>query len=381
VERTAVPVEEYSPLQMRLMEQSGLTPSQLNTPRLIAHLKERKGYVVHGKVLGYYLRKGMRVSRFECGIRFRQEAWLKPYISDLMEERRRAQHQFEVASYKQMSNSAYGQLLRNPRHDRSVELVRTRRRFRKLVAQPTFKSFTIHGEDLVAVERSPSKIMMDNLVAAGASVLDFSKQTMNELYWKFKDQFKERMTTLMSDTDSFGLEITSEDLVGELASLSSILDTSGLPSDHPLYSKERERVPGLLKLEYATSHILRFAGIRPKVYCLDLEEHDKKKKKQIYKCKGVQKGALARSVTFEDYKRCIFEDTVKRVTFASIRTDGQHRIYTMEQTKAALRNFDNKRYLQDDGINTRAFGYNPLDEEDEIMAELEDTLWDLLQEQ
>lgn len=234
-----------------------------------------------------------------------------------------------------------------------MEIVRTAERFRKLVGRPNFKSFTLFGEDLVAVESTPSVIRLDNLPASGLTILDTSKVTMLRLYWRLKGQFGSRMKVLFTDTDSFGVEITSNSIHEELSAIKDILDTSGLPRDHPLYDPSRSRQPGYLKIEYGHTDILAFAGIRPKCYCLDLGPTET----VVMKCKGIQSAALYRSVSFEDYKNCIFKNVLKEVTCCSLRTDGKHHVYTMQQRKWALRNFDQKRYILPDGIHTRAFGY------------------------
>lgn len=263
-----------------------------------------------------------------------------------------------------MSNSIYGQLLRNPRKDRNIELVRTAKRFRKLLAKPTSTGFTIFGDDLVAVERKPAVIRMKNLPAAGVAVLDLSKRLMMDLYWRLKNQLGDRMTLLFTDTDSLAIHVETPDLVGELRPLMDILDTSSLPKDHPLYDETFARCQGRLKIEYGAHDIVRFAGVRAKCYALDLEHAGGGS--VVYKAKGVQKGALKRSVTFEDYKRCVFESVSKFVTFHTIQTDRRHHLFTLRQTKVALQNFDNKRFIEPCGVKTRAFGYNPPDEQAEV---------------
>ncbi|KAE8741577.1 hypothetical protein FOCC_FOCC012870 [Frankliniella occidentalis] len=352
VERCQVPERWLSPYQQGLAQH--LSKGQLQEPKLIAHLGPRRNYVVHGTVLSLYLRLGLRVTKFHRGVEYVQKAWLKPYIEDLMRERQRTQLPFEQQAFKQLSNSTYGYLLRNPRSDRQVEIVRTPRRMRKLAAKPNFKSFTIFGEDLVAVEKTPAKIRLAQCVSAGVGVLDTSKKTMLELYWSLKGQFGDRMKTLFTDTDSQGVEIESPDIVGEMRNLEHILDTSGLLPTHPLYSTQYARVPGRLKIEYGEMTILRFAAVRAKCYAVEYETQDNNIS-NIYKCKGVQRNALKQGITFEDYKKCIFNDVQKQLQFCSLRSDGTHQIYTVKQCKTALRNFDNKRYILSDGCTTRAF--------------------------
>lgn len=352
VEKVVAPIEWMSPYQQRIAAR--LPKAQLKEPKLIAHLGPRQNYVVHGAVLALYLKLGLRVTKFHRGVKYEQKAWLKPYIEDLMTERQRTKLKFEQKAYKQFSNSTYGYLLRNPRFDRQVEIVCTPERMKKLVAKPTFKSFTIFDENLVAVEKAPSTIKLMQCVAAGVSVLDTSKKTMMELYWVLKGQFGKRMKTLFTDTDSLGVEIESPDIVGEMRNLNHVLDTSGLLPNHPLYSTQFARVQGRLKIEYGEMNILRFAAVRAKCYAIEMESQDKNIQ-NIYKCKGVKSVALKQSISFEDYKRCIFDNVAKQVKFHSLQSDGAHRVFTLHQQKYALRNFDSKRWILEDGYRTRAF--------------------------
>lgn len=262
-----------------------------------------------------------------------------------------------MSCFQLMSNSIYGQLLRNPRKDRNLELVRTAKRFIKLLAKPTTTGFTIFGKDLVAVDRKPAVIRMRNLPAAGVAVLDLSKKLMMELYWRLKEQLGKRMVLCFTDTDSLAVRIETPDLVADLRPLMDILDTSSLPKNHALYDGRFARCQGRLKIEYGAHKVLRFAGVRAKCYALDLADAEGNRS-AIYKAKGVNKGALRRSVNFEDYKRCIFDGVAKYVQFNSIQTDRRHNLYTLEQRKVALQNFDNKRRILNTG-RTMAFGYNP----------------------
>ncbi|XP_034254760.1 uncharacterized protein LOC117653286 [Thrips palmi] len=94
VERCTVPREWYSPYQQELAK--NLPEGQLKQPKLVAHLGPRKNYIVHGAVLARYLQLGMRVTRFHRGVRYRQESWLKSYIEDLMDARKKTKLPFEV---------------------------------------------------------------------------------------------------------------------------------------------------------------------------------------------------------------------------------------------------------------------------------------------
>lgn len=153
--------------------------------------------------------------------------------------------------------------------------------------------------------------------------------------------------------DSLCIAVKTNRLGQELAALQDHLDTSSLPPDHPLHDKSRARRPGLLKLEYGNMVISRFAGVRSKCYVLQLESQGQQS--AVYKCKGVPNKAVSSTTEFQDYKNCVFDSVEKDIEFSSIRTDGKHQLYTMRQKRTALKNWDNKRWLADDGITTKAF--------------------------
>ena len=206
------------------------------------------------------------------GYRYRQEAWLKPYIEDLVEEQPRTKVPFIVNYYKLLANSTYGYTLKSVRNYRSIELVREAETLRKLVAKPNFKSFTVFGPNLIAVEMGPIEIQLTQCIFAGATILDTSKMTLLKLFWRLnKEQFQDIMDVFFTDTDSLCVAVTSPAINSELLNLMDILDTSGLSTDHPLLSREFARAPGRLKLKYGDLNMLSITGLRSEVYALTME--------------------------------------------------------------------------------------------------------------
>ena len=77
------------------------------------------------------------------------------------------------------------------------------------------------------------------------------------------------------------------------------------------------------------------------------------------KCKGVKKCVVEKTLTFEDYKNCLFKDFAEyrsQLKFQSIK----HKIFTLEVNKVALNKNDNKRIAKKDGISTLARGHKDL---------------------
>ena len=153
-------------------------------------------------------------------------------------------------------------------------------------------------------------------------------------------------------------------------------DTSGYVPDRPLPVGKNKKVIGLMKDELGGTIMIEFVSLRPKLYSykkLDGSEtpngpHFVEDKK----CKGIQKCIVKKTLTFEDYKNCLFKDSTEhggrqatpdprgvyrsQLMFRSKR----HEIFTLEVNKVALNKNDDKRIAKKDGISTLARGHRDL---------------------
>ena len=71
------------------------------------------------------------------------------------------------------------------------------------------------------------------------------------------------------------------------------------------------------------------------------------------KAKGVKKNVIKKSLTFDDYKRCLFTEDELMKEMNSIRSQN-HDIYSMTVNKVALSANDDKRLICPNKINTLA---------------------------
>ena len=74
----------------------------------------------------------------------------------------------------------------------------------------------------------------------------------------------------------------------------------------------------------------------------------------IHRAKGVPKAAANEQV-HADYLHTLRKNQPKTVHFSAIRSF-KHKLYTVDTEKIALRAFDDKKYILDDGINSLAYG-------------------------
>ena len=111
-EHLKVPFEQLTSFQQQYLLANDMK-HVTNHEKLIPNLYDKKEYVLHIKNLQQYMALGLVVSRVHSVIRFKQAAWLKPYI-DLNTRLRQegADDPLAVAFFKLMNNIIYARLAR-----------------------------------------------------------------------------------------------------------------------------------------------------------------------------------------------------------------------------------------------------------------------------
>ena len=73
------------------------------------------------------------------------------------------------------------------------------------------------------------------------------------------------------------------------------------------------------------------------------------------KAKSVSTRVVKKQLNHSDYKECLLNTSKKYFRIQKKIVRQKHMLYTFKQNKISLNAFDDKRYLQDDGINTFAY--------------------------
>ena len=170
-------------------------------------------------------------------------------------------------------------------------------------------------------------------------------------YNYIRDKYEDRAELLFTDTDSLMYLIQTEDFYQDIGKdIKRKFDTSDYPKKHPSGIKTgvNKKVIGKFKVEAAGKQITHFVGLRPKLYSFKIEE-----KGETRKAKGVKKNVIKNSLSFEDYKKCLFteEEVMKEMNI--IRSQN-HEIYSMTVNKLALSANDDKRLICPNKIDTLA---------------------------
>ena len=275
--------------------------------KLIPNLNDKHKYILHYRNLKQYLSLGMELKKIHKVLQFKQAPWLKSYIDFNTQQRAAARNDFEKDFFKLMNNSVFGKTMENLRNRRKIDFATDDFKIQKLVAQPTFKSFTIFHDNLVAVERLKSELTLNRPIYTGFCILDLSKILMYDFHYNYVKQKypDDKSKLLFTDTDSLVYKIQTDNLYDDMKSDSNLFDFSGYPREHPCYSNTNKKVIGKMKDELNGNIMKEFVGLRAKMYSVKHKSNGGLD--TMKKAKGVKKYVIKKHINHEDYKTSLFE--------------------------------------------------------------------------
>ena len=331
--------------------------------KLIPNLYDKKRYVIHVRALDQVLKHGLVLEHIHRAIEFKQSAWMKEYIDFNTKLRTAAKNDFEKDFYRLMNNSVFRKMMENKRKHGNIELVTSRGAYLKAVMKPNFKSCVLFGENLMGCEMGKIKVVMNKPIYLGQAILDLSKIVMYELHYDYmKQKYPEGLTLCYMDTDSLIYDIETEDFYKDIAEdVKDRFDMSGynlhgycVPRTaaqfhRPLPGGLNKKVIGLMRDELGGEIMTEFVTLRPKMYAYKTGELESKKCKRIKKC------VVKKTISFEDYKACLFSREPSYRSKLMFRSS-KHKFKTLEVNKLALSRDDDK-HITVNGINSLARGH------------------------
>lgn len=377
-EQYTVPESEMSPLQK-------IWYAELDCPKndfdkLCGTLRDKEKYVVHGQLLQFYIRHGLRVKRIHRALQFTQEAWLEPYIRFNTDKRTLATTESAKAFYKLLNNAVFGKTMENVRNRSDIKLITDRAQLIRYVSRPHYKHSYIfqpddpEGNFLVGVEMMKCEVTLDKPIYAGISILDLSKLHMYEFHYNYvKPKWGDRAQLIFTDTDSLCYEIQTQNYYREMLEDPEFVDQFDLSEtdvENPLcfvrqgmgeagqanfkaMMGKHKKVLGKFKDETFGIPICEFIGLRAKCYSFITAADE-----ETQKAKGVNKSAIDAYITHDIYKKTLQDNVAEAFSteFHAFRSVG-HQIRTVSIRKKALNKFDDKRFILLDGVTTRAHGH------------------------
>ena len=112
-----------------------------------------------------------------------------------------------------MKNSVFGKTMENVRKHGDFKLVTTDERRNKLVSEPNYHTTKHFSENLLGIEMKKTKVKINKPVYLGMSI-DISKTLMYEFWYDYiEPKYKEKAKLCYMDTDSFIINIFTEDFL------------------------------------------------------------------------------------------------------------------------------------------------------------------------
>ena len=313
----------------------------IQTSKLICDWSDKKNYLIHYRMLKFYIRHGMIIDKVHDIISFKQSKWLEKYISFNTQKRNQAVNDFEKDFYKLLNNAFYGKTMENVRNRLKIKPVKKDdyKENIKLQLYLTFNGIHKSYENCYIYTFKQNEVLMDKPIYLGFSILELSKLLMYETYYdKLQPYFgQENIQLHYMDCDGFVLSIETEKLINDLKNLEDLFDFSNLDKNHELFSNKNKKVVGKFKIETPKNiWIDEFVALRSKCYAFKCGDTSKNI------LKGISK-SQSKNIKFEEYKKCLDGEDYQQECDNYIIKSINHEMVLQKVKKSTLSIFDDKR--------------------------------------
>ena len=311
--------------------------------KLICDWTDKKNYLVHYRMLKFYVRHGMIVEKIHEIISFKQSKWLESYISFNTQKRNKAKNDFEKDFFKLLVNAAFGKFLENVRNRLGLKLIK-KDNIKKIIDQQsklTFNGIQKSYENYDSYTFKQNQVVMDKAIYVGFAILELSKLHMYETYYDTLQPYfgQENLQLHYIDTDGMFLSMRTKDIIKDLKNLEDIFDFSNLDENDELYSNKNKKSIGFFKIETPKNiWIDEFVCLRSKAYSFKCKDNKEDKNK----IKGISK-SQSKHIKFEEYYNCLFGGEYQKECDNYIIRSINHEMVLQEVKKSTLSIFDDKR--------------------------------------
>ena len=221
----------------------------------------------------------------------------------------------------------------------------------KLIKEPNFEHIHKISDKQVLVQSKPVKTKFNKPIYLGVCILETSKLHMYKFWYDYlKIKYGDNVNLIYTDTDSFILEIFTDDIYEDMKNDNHLFDFSEYPKDHKCYNVKNKKKLGIFKDEKHGKILTEFCSLKPKMYSFEFIENNSIKNEN--KHKGVK---ISVDIFHNDYKKCLYNEEILYKKFYNLQLNKQN-IYLDKINKIALNPFESKRYWIDN-INSLPYGY------------------------
>ena len=150
--------------------------------KLMLDQNNQTEYMVHYRMLKFYVKMGVTVTKTHRVIKFKKDYICKDYIQNNTNKRATAKTEAETDVSKLMNNSLYGRMCLNPLHFLQSMFLHDEEKIMKSISKPTFKHIT-KQKDYSQIEYIKKKNEYDSPVYVGVTILELGKLHMYDVFY------------------------------------------------------------------------------------------------------------------------------------------------------------------------------------------------------
>ena len=184
--------------------------------KLVGDWTEKKNYLVHYRMLKFYVKQDVIVDKIHEIISFKQSKWLEKYINFITQKRNKAENEFEKDFYNLFNNAFYGKTMENVRNRLRLEFIKKDeyKIIMKQQCQLTFNGIHKSYENFDTYTFKQNEVLIDKPFYLGFAKLELSKLHIYETYYdKLQPYFgQENLHLHYFDTNAFILSMKTENI-------------------------------------------------------------------------------------------------------------------------------------------------------------------------
>ena len=192
----------------------------------ILDLLPKKNYNIYYKNLEYYMQLGIEIDKVHKIVTFDEKDFLEEYINLNTKLRKHAKNDLEKDLLKLMNNAIFGKSMENLLNKSNVKLINNDpEKLLKLIKEPNFEDIHKISDKQVLVQSKPIKTKFNKPIYLGACILETSKLRMYKFWYDYlKVKYGDNVNLIYTDTDSFVLEIFTDDVYKDMKNNNHLFD-------------------------------------------------------------------------------------------------------------------------------------------------------------
>ena len=210
---------------------------------------------------------------------------MKEYIDLNTELRKNGKKDLEKDLFKLMNNAIFGKSMENVLNKSNIKLINNDpEKILKLIKEPNFEHIHKISDKQVLVQSKPFKTKFNKPIYLGACILETSKLHMYKFWYDYlKVKYGNNVNLIYTDTDSFILEIITDDIYEDMKNDNHLFDISEYSKDHKCYDLKNKKKLSIFKDELHGKMMTEFSSLKPKMYSFEFIKNSSIKNENKHK--------------------------------------------------------------------------------------------------